>query len=331
VGVELNLFLGSDSFPYRTVFDLNESYLPLAGKIRFPLTSNLLRSIRESVNSVISIKLTWSNRTCYLDTQPVKLLAIDEWVDTPELDAYLPSFVFPRDKAVARVIDSAQRYLMALNDDSTAGFDGYQGVDPKSKDPFATVDLQARAIWSALSYDHPLSYINPPPSFTASSQRLRTPSDVIDGKRGTCIDLALLLAACLEYAGIYPVIFLLTDHAFPGYWRSEEARQDFITLRSKSTIPAPDGGVTKIDTISPTPMKPWVFTNYAELVQLAREGDIVPIETVWLTQHEGFWDAVDEGMTDLRSKREFSSMIDIQGARSYTTPVTPLPILGAQS
>lgn len=331
VGVELNLFVGSDSFPYRTVFDLNESYLPLAGKIRFPLTSNLLRSIRESVNSVISIKLTWSNRTCYLDTQPVKLLAIDEWVDTPELDAYLPSFVFPRDKAVARIIDSAQRYLMALNDDSTAGFDGYQGVDPTSKDPFATVDLQARAIWSALSYDLPLSYINPPPSFTASSQRLRTPSNVMDGKRGTCIDLALLLAACLEYAGIYPVIFLLTDHAFPGYWRSEEARQDFITLRSKPVIAAPDNGVTKIDTISPTPMKPWVFTNYAEVVQLARDGDIVPIETVWLTQHEGFWDAVDEGMTDLRSKREFSSMIDIQGARCYTTPVTPLPILGAQS
>jgi hypothetical protein len=143
--------------------------------------------------------------------------------------------------------------------------------------------------------------------------------------------LALLLAACLEYAGIYPVIFLLTDHAFPGYWRSEEARQDFITLRSKPVIAAADSGVNKIDTISPTPMKPWVFTSYAEVVQLAREGDIVPIETVWLTQHEGFWDAVDEGMTDLRSKREFSSMIDIQGARSYTTPVTPLPILGAQS
>jgi hypothetical protein len=331
VGVELNLFVGGDSFPYRTVFDLNESYVPLAKNIRFPLTSNLLRSLRESVNSVISIKLTWGDRIRYLDTKPVKLLAIDEWMDTPELDAYLPSFVFPRDRAVSKIIDSAQRYLMALNDDSGAGFDGYQGVDAKLKDPFGTVDLQARAIWSALSYDMPLSYINPPPSFTASSQRLRTPSDVIDGKRGTCIDLALLLAACLEYAGIYPVIFLLIDHAFPGYWRSEEVRQDFITLRSKPAIAISESGKSRSDATTPTPMKPWVFTNYAEVVQLAREGDIVPVETVWLTQHQGFWDAVDEGMTDLRSKREFSSMIDIQGARSYTTPVTPLPILGASS
>jgi hypothetical protein len=92
-----------------------------------------------------------------------------------------------------------------------------------------------------------------------------------------------------------------------------------------------DSKTSTPDATTATPMKPWMFTNYVEVVQLAREGDIVPVETVWLTQHRGFWDAVDEGMTDLRSKREFSSMIDIQGARSYTTPVTPLPILGASS
>ena len=85
------------------------------------------------------------------------------------------------------------------------------------------------------------------------------------------------------------------------------------------------------DVSTRTPMKPWVFTSYAEVLQLARHGDIVPVETVWLTQHQGFWDAVDEGMNDLRSKREFASMIDIQGARSYKVPVTPLPILGASS
>jgi hypothetical protein len=59
------------------------------------------------------------------------------------------------------------------------------------------------------------AYINPPPTFTEKSQRLRTPSDIVMGKRGTCIDLTLLLAACLEYAEIYPVLFLLKDHAFP--------------------------------------------------------------------------------------------------------------------
>jgi hypothetical protein len=340
VAVEVTLAVGSDSFPYRCVFNMDAPMVLFANNdkedartrhsIRFPLTSNLMRSIRESINTVISIEVKWNDQICYRDTRPIKLLAIDEWVDTPELDAYLPSFIFPRDRAVTRIIDGAQQYLISLNDDSGAGFDGYQGVDREAKDPFTTVDLQARAIWSALTIDKPLSYINPPPTFTESSQRLRTPTDVMDGGRGTCIDLALMFAACLEYVGIYPVIFLLNDHAFPGYWRSDEAQQKFIEPAPPETSAAasPTSSSTR-DTAAATPTRPWMFTDYAEVVQLTRRGDVVPIETVDLTQHVGFWDAVDDGMDNLRSKSEFSSMIDVQYARTNKTkPVTPLPLLG---
>jgi hypothetical protein len=338
VALEVTLAVGSDSFPYRCVFNMDTPMMLFANNdkedprtrrsIRFPLTSNLMRSIRESINTVISIEVKWNNQICYRDTPPIKLLAIDEWVDTPELDAYLPSFVFPRDSAVAKIIEGAQQYLISLNDDSGAGFDGYQGVDMKAKDPFATVDLQARAIWSALTIDKPLSYINPPPTFTESSQRLRTPSDVMEGRRGTCIDLALLFAACLEYVGICPVIFLLTDHAFPGYWRSDEAQQRFIEP-APPEISATTSAKSSTTTAGPTPTRPWMFTDYAEVVQLTRSGNVVPIETVDLTQHVGFWDAVDDGIDNLRSKREFSSMIDVQYARTNKTkPVTPLPLLG---
>jgi len=340
VGVEVTLAVGSDSFPYRCVFNMDTPLVLFANNnkedprtrhsIRFPLTSSLMRSVKESINTVISIEVKWKEQIRYRDTLPIKLLAIDEWVDTPELDAYLPSFVFPRDKAVAKIIDDAQQYLVSLNDDTGAGFDGYQGVDMKAKDPFATVDMQARAIWSALTINKPLSYINPPPTFTESSQRLRTPSDVMGGRRGTCIDLALLYAACLEYVGIYPVIFLLTDHAFPGYWRSDEAQQKFIVpaLPATPTATSATSPITH-DTPAAPPPRPWMFTNFAEVVQLTRKGDVVPIETVDLTQHSGFWDAVDDGMDNLRSRSEFSSMIDVEYARTNKTkPVTPLPLLG---
>lgn len=340
VAVEVTLAVGSDTFPYRCVFNMDTPMALFANNdkedpqmrhnIRFPLTSNLMRSVRESINTVISIEVKWNNQIFYRDTPPIKLLAIDEWVDTPELDAYLPSFIFPRDRAVAKVVDGAQQYLISLNDDTGAGFDGYQGVDMSARDPFATVDLQARAIWSALTIDKPLSYINPPPTFTESSQRLRTPSDVMDGRRGTCIDLALLFAACLEYVGIYPVIFLLTDHAFPGYWRSDEGQQRFIEPAPPETSASVSATSSPMrDTAALAPTRPWMFTDYAEVVQLTRGGDVVPIETVDLTQHVGFWEAVDDGMDNLRSRREFSSMIDVQYARTNRTkPVTPLPLLG---
>ena len=47
---------------------------------------------------------------------------------------------------------------------------------------------------------------------------------------GTCIDLALLLASCLEYVDIYPVVVLLSGHAFAGYWRSESAHDAFVQV-----------------------------------------------------------------------------------------------------
>jgi len=329
IGIELVLYAGGEqTFPYRSYIDLADSYVSLADRIRFPLTSYLMRSIRESVKSVLYVDITWNNKIVYRDTLPVKLLAIDEWVDTPELDAYLPSFVLSRDNAVARVIDNAQRYVRLFNEDSTAGFDGYQGVNKKAKDPYATVDLQVKAIWSMISFDMALGYINPPPTFTESSQRLRTPSDVIDGKRGTCIDLALLLAACLEYVGIDPVIFLLSGHAFPGYWRSEEARDAFLRMSTKSLLPlTADRSSALSDTQARTPSKPWMFTNYAEVTQLVQDGSVVPLETTYLTQQLGFTEAMKGGKEDLREKSQFCSMIDVQRARTDKNPVTPLPIL----
>lgn len=287
-----------------------------------------MRSLRESVKSVIYIDITWNNKIVYRDTLPVKLLAIDEWVDTPELDAYLPSFVLSRDHAVARIIDDAQRYVRLFNEDSTAGFGGYQGIDKKTEDPFATVDLQVKAIWSTLSFDRALGYINPPPTFTESSQRLRTPSEVIDGKRGTCIDLALMMAACLEYIGVYPVIFLMSAHAFPGYWRNNEARDAFLRMSTKNLMPlTARQGSALSESGSRTPNKPWMFTNYAEVIQLVQNGSVVPLETVYLTQQVGFTEAMNGGKGSLRPKSEFCSMIDIQRARTDKNPVTPLPIL----
>jgi hypothetical protein len=329
VGIELVLYVGGEqTFPYRSYIDMADSYLSLVDRIRFPLTSYLMRSIRESVKSVLFVDITWNNTIVYRDTLPVKLLAIDEWVDTPELDAYLPSFVLSRDNAVARIIDNAQRYVRLFNEDSTAGFDGYQGVDKKAKDPYLTVDLQVKAIWSTLSFDMALGYINPPPTFTEASQRLRTPSDVIDGKRGTCIDLALLLAACLEYIGIDPVIFLLSGHAFPGYWRSEDARDAFLRMSSKSLMPLThDRGSALADAQARTPNQPWMFTNYAEVEQLVKEGSVVPLETTYITQQLGFTDAMKGGREDLRERSQFCSMIDVLRARTDKNPVTPLPIL----
>lgn len=317
----VELCVGDQTYPFRTILDLPTGSLEnLTDRVRIPLTSTLFRSLRESVRSVLFVRVSQNTVEVKEQTYPVRLLAIDEWLDTEQLNAFLPSFVLSRDPAVLRVIDAAQKHLQTLTDDPGAGFDGYQSVDRQSDNPSEPVDLQVWAIWSALTYDFSISYINPPPSFEESSQRLRSPSDVIDGRRGTCIDLTLLLCACLEYIGIYPTIFLLEGHAFPGYWRSEQSREKFFEV---------GGHANERPEKKHSSSYAWVELKqgYDELLELIRCEDLSPIESVWLTQHRGFWEARDAGMEDLRDPKEFQAMIDVQRAREKK--VTPLPVVKA--
>jgi hypothetical protein len=191
------------------------------------------------------------------------------------------------------------------------------------------VDLQVRAIWSALLLDFPLAYVNPPPTFTAQSQRVRTPSDTLSGRRGTCVDLALLLAACLEYVDIYPSIVLLSGHAFPAYWRCSDYLDDFMSGRDVR-LPAKD------DKLDPDYVAAllgqggrWTLGkgHYKEIRRVVEQGKLVPIESVRMTSRGSFAEAIDEGRANVKDAREFHSLLDINRARTDPVrPITPLPM-----
>jgi hypothetical protein len=226
--VDVVLSVGGERFEFQATHQMNDHHiLDLSEEVRVGLTSTLSRSLRESVRTTVSVRIRHLDVERYRETFGISLLAVDEWIDDDFSGIFLPSFVLPRDPMVPKVLSRAQGYLMAIADDVAQGFDGYQSVDAAPDDPAAALEPQVRAIWYALQHDYALRYINPPPTFTESSQRLRTPTDVLTEGRGTCIDLALLLAACFELIGLHPVVFLLTGHAFVGYWTDEERRKDF--------------------------------------------------------------------------------------------------------
>jgi hypothetical protein len=338
--IDVELHVGTDTYPFRTTAFLgySEQQYDLSRDVRVSLASALNRALRENVRTSLFVEVQWNDVTLHRETYRVTLLSVDEWRDDETNRKWLPSFVLPRDPVVPQIIERAQKYLMALLDDSTSGFDGYQSVDedPGRKHPATActcIDLQVRAIWSALIYDTPLAYINPPPTFTDSSQRLRTPSDVVLGKRGTCIDLALLLASCLEYVEIYPAIILLKTHAFPAYWRHWVYHEKFSQARpvdSETVLGrAPDSDPALMRSRGQS--YSWYFDqpeHYREIVGAVQAGRLVPLETVSLTARAGYAEALAEGHKNLGSRREFDSMLDIQLARTDEHwRVTPLPIL----
>jgi hypothetical protein len=326
ITVHVELYVGAESYPYRhTIEVLNEVQLALASQVMMPLTASMSRALRERVQSTVYVKVTCGGRTACEETLRVTLIPVDEWLDDTKNNPWLPSFVLPRDPAILKIINASRRYLIGIVDDLAAGFDGYQQEDP------VAVDKQVQAVWTALVNEYRFQYVNPPPAYSNKTQRLRTPTEIIGSNSGTCIDLALLLASCLEYIGIYPVIVLLTGHAFVGYWRSDAVHDEaFATVQTvPPTVPAVgdkvgrDAGLPYVDRYG------WRLTalNYAEVMAYVMSGDLVMLEATFLTGANGFSDAKTEGRANLRSRKEFDSLLDIQLARVASPPVTPLPII----
>jgi CHAT domain len=327
VTVRVELDLGAwGPCSWEGTFDIEErQVLVLGPKVRLPLISDLQRGLRHTLRTNLKVGIEHAGKSRFRKTFPVDLLAIHEWRDDGAARDLLPSFVLPNDPAVPPIIDAAQRYLRTLLDTPEMGFTGYQGFpDATLSAQIAwarkVIDPQVRALWSTLLQDHHIRYVNQPPTDTWSSQRIRTPTDVISHGHGTCIDLAVLMAACLEYVDLAPVLFLLGGHAMPGYWRSNAARDRFMFSGLGASVPATDpipggGGVAAA----------WSFDRSytAAIRQMMNDEVLVPIETTFLAKGRGFDNACFQGREALESRR-LDALLDVRSARRFN--VTPLPI-----
>lgn len=315
VNVEVRLNGEDRELVYRNQFELNSPFVDLSKEIEFPLTSPLARSCGESVLTTLYVRLSVGDQVLLSRTYSTRLLPADQWRFSESSAFTLASFVFPRDRAVEALVLQAQKYVRVLRDDATAGFEGYQAESDEA------VDLQVRALWYALLHEYRLGYINPPPAYSkdADSQRLRTPTMVLKGGWGTCIDLALLLAAAFELVDVYAVIVVLKAHAFVGYWRNAEAHGRFLEMSD---------GMDSEEKWTFLPRRPvngmFLSTSVKEIQHYLESGDLVLIEATLLTTMGSFDDAVVQGMEHLNNPQEFDYMIDLMSARA--AQVTPLPL-----
>lgn len=143
----------------------------------------------------------------------VELLARNQWGGIGHLPEMVAAFVQPNDPAIDRLLKAA---AVALQDSGKPGaIDGYKHGAKRSWE-------LASAIWAAV-LQHKLNYALPPASFEHTGQKIRSPGQVLDAGLATCLDLALVFAACLEQAHLNPLLVFTQGHAFVGLWlRNEE-------------------------------------------------------------------------------------------------------------
>lgn len=337
IEAEVALSVGDQLCVWRSTIDLNLPSQELQYEVCVPLTSQLTRSLRESLRSTLEVSVTYRRRLLFRKTLKVSLLAIDEWIDDQVCHLWLPSFVLPRDPAVLELVRLARRCLCTLLDNFTAGFDGYQSGEARM------VDLQVQAVWATIVQEWQPGYINPPPTFSAQSQRLRSPGGIYAERAGTCIDLALLLAACLEHIGIEPFLVLCPGHAFVGYMREERPRkpdsviapplfcqEDSSRYQPASVDSSMAGDMGSAGDITDKTGCPWVFGKdfHPAIRRAMAAGRMMALEATGLTCSMPFAEAQRRGGQNLSNPLEFDYLIDVTHARVPPNDVTPLPLLG---
>ncbi len=144
--------------------------------------------------------------------QRIELLARNQWGGLAYMPEMVPAFVQPNDPAVDRLLKGAALALEAAG--KSGSIDGYtQGAK-------RAWELTS-GIWAAV-LQRKLNYALPPAGFEHAGQKVRSPSQVLDAGLATCLDLALLFAACLEQAHLNPLLIFTRGHAFVGVWLRKE-------------------------------------------------------------------------------------------------------------
>ncbi len=173
------------------------------------LNAEFLAGITEKIKSRLIVDLSKDGKTIAQENVEITVLAFDEWHGYEYYPELLTSFVTPNHPALAKIIARAAELLKTWTDDPS--MDAYQTQDPDR------VLKQAAAIFTAIKEEN-IIYSVPPASFEKVGQRVRLCDAVLQQKLGTCLDLTLLYASCLEAIGLHPIMVLTRGHIFSGVW-----------------------------------------------------------------------------------------------------------------
>jgi len=228
--------------PWAISRKVNADEVTLAGpELRIKYDERILIGIEQVQKGELFIEVLIDGQRTGIHTEEIVLLPANVWsMITPlkESTATLASFVNPFDPAIDELITEATPYLKAA---CVAVNRGEMGNDWSGYQSDADhVDRMVKALYEALCA-RGIKYIDPPPSWefgafksgnvlNTGGQRIRTPSEVISGGFGTCLDTAVTFAALLEKIGLRPCLILMPGHAQVGYWRNgEKGFSNYIT------------------------------------------------------------------------------------------------------
>ena len=138
------------------------------------------------------------------------------------MSQYLAAFVTPRHIALDPIIRRASEWLNKWT--------GSSSLNAYTHDVPNRPKMIIGALYEAISEQN-ITYCYPTATLAKHGQKIRTCEELLSedrGKRGCCLDMALLMCSCLEAVGMHPLLILQDDHAFPGCWLVNDMFTDSV-------------------------------------------------------------------------------------------------------
>lgn len=198
---------------------LKEGESLLVNNFDLKLSPKFLSELTERISGSVRIIMQSEDRILYKNDYLIDVLAFDQWQGISILPETISSFITPNNPYISKIISRSSEILSKWT--GNPSLDEYQSRNPDR------VKKQMAAVFESI-HELGIVYCTPPASFEESGQRIRMIDSLVNQKLGTCLDLSLIYASCLEAIGINPIIVIVKGHAFAGGWLIDDTFPDSI-------------------------------------------------------------------------------------------------------
>lgn len=220
-----------------------------------------LIGITEKIKSNLRLTLSVSGAEQLSVELSLHLMPYDHWLGSKIYPDLLACFVTPNHPALSAVLIEASKFLQKWTGGSSLS--AYLTQDPNY------VRLQVAAVYEALR-SQGLVYSLCPASFESHGQRIRLVDQVLREKLGTCIDLTLLFASCLEAIGINTLLVLVQGHIFVGAWLESKYHISTIGDDPSFLLKGTSDGINEIVLVEATALTSSEDVGFEDAVQMAK-------------------------------------------------------------
>ena len=260
--------------------------------IRPAINASYLCNLTEKISAKTTVQVLSKDGEVLAETKKeLEVLDYCQYWGNSFMSQYLAAFVTPRHIALDPIIKRASEIL--------AKWTGSSSLTAYTRDVPNRPKMIIGALYEAISEQN-ITYCYPTMTLARHGQKIRTCEELLSedrGKRGCCLDMALLMCSCLEAVGMHPLLIMQDDHAFAGCWLVNDMFTDSVNDDPSVITKRTAEGINEILLVETTG---------------ANEGNAIPFDK-----------AVAVANDSIRNVEKFSFVLDV--ARARLAGVHPIP------